>query len=113
MKLTVGTDIIEIERIRQTVEQKGKRFLERIYTPAELDYAYRSANPHIHLAGLWAAKEAIFKALDADSPEALKSIEILHDISGKPFAHFHIHAEIELSISHSKNYAIAVAIVMF
>ena len=67
----IGIDVIQNERIRQSVQRFGDRFLNRIYTEGEIGYCKKCANPEIHYAARFAAKEAAFKALgDAD---------VLHD----------------------------------
>ena len=63
MILGIGTDIIENERIAQVYHHYDKRFLNRIYTDNEIDYALSRANPIPYLAVRFSAKEAAFKAL--------------------------------------------------
>ena len=111
----IGTDIIEIERFKEPTQT----FLNRIYTEAELTFFHRSNIET--LAGSFAAKEAVAKALGTGfhgcSP---KEIEILRKPSGAPYAVLSgnarkIHEElgngkIHISISHCKQYATAVAV---
>lgn len=59
----VGTDIIEIERIKKAYLNRGERFLNRIYTPDEIAFCMQRNNPWPCLAARFAAKEAVFKAL--------------------------------------------------
>lgn len=109
-----GVDITEVNRLRKAVEKWGETFLNRIFTPEELRVASTRATMFQHLAGRFAAKEAIFKAL-GDSTFAFKDIEIMNDKQGKPFCRIGkpVSGEIEIlvSISHVKNYAVASAIV--
>ena len=64
MNITCGTDIIEISRIKDSIENKGKVFLDKIYTLAEIEYCENRRNAkYQHYAGRFAAKEAIFKAI--------------------------------------------------
>jgi len=58
----LGTDIVDVERIRRVYERQGDRFLQRVYTEEELDYCLKMKHPHKHLAVRFAAKEAISKA---------------------------------------------------
>ena len=60
--LGVGTDLIEVERVRSSLEQHGDRFLEKVFTPVEREYCQGMADPGPHLAARFAAKEAIAKA---------------------------------------------------
>ena len=63
MKITCGTDIIEVKRIRESIEKFGNTFLEKIYTPAEIQYCNSKKNKYQHFAARFAAKEAVFKAI--------------------------------------------------
>jgi holo-[acyl-carrier protein] synthase len=128
-----GVDIIEVERIRQAAERWGARFLERVFTDAELaDCGMRSPTPRYEsLAARWAAKEATGKALgtgvngmrndpDAgpDQPRpAMRDIEVRRDLEGRPVLHLHGLAQtraarlglrhLALSLSHTRQYALA------
>lgn len=117
--LGIGTDIIEIDRIAMSLKRHGNRFLDRIFTPKEQEYASKFKHNHGTLAGRFAAKEAIAKALGTGIREDIgwKDIEILNDPLGKPcvFLADHLkkrfnHPNIIVSISHSKAYATAFAI---
>lgn len=59
----VGTDIVEIDRIKKITGRKGQRFLKRVFTEAELDFCFGRADPYPCLAARFAAKEAVFKSL--------------------------------------------------
>ena len=59
----LGTEIVECARVRAMIEEHGERFLTRVYTPEELRYCQSRKNSTEHYAALWAAKEAVFKAL--------------------------------------------------
>ena len=115
----IGTDIIEIRRIEQSIERYGQRFLDRIFTSNEQDYCLRFRDSGRHFAGRFAAKEAIAKALGTGLSQGLTwlDIDICNDLKGRPevrlsptaqlmFPSHHLH----LSISHSKDYATALAI---
>ncbi len=110
----LGTDIIEIERIRGNMND---RFLYRIFTANERE---RIANKSYRAAGIFAAKEAVSKALGTGiSGFAWKDIEILKRESGEPYVCLHGKAEaiaaeqgikkMEITISHCRDYATAVA----
>lgn len=115
----LGNDIIEIERIRQSIDRHGQHFLNRLFTHREQDYCYKFKDPVPHFAGRFAAKEAIAKALGTGFGADLSwyDIEILGDEHGKPIVHLSEEAKTRLnnprllvSISHSTSHATAVAI---
>ena len=66
MILGIGTDIVEIGRIKKAVERWGDDFLRHILTQDEIAHAKRYQSPYAHYAGRFAAKEAIFKAVGKD-----------------------------------------------
>jgi len=118
MQHHIGTDIIEIERIRQAIERFGDRFLRRVYTEEELNiYGHR---PH-SLAASFASKEAVMKVLGTGARGVgWRDIETLYHPSGKPLVKLNGRAkkeadklgikEIDVSLSHSRAYATATAI---
>ena len=61
----IGTDIIECLRIAQMIERHGELFINRVYTPHEIQYCQSRKFATQHFAGRWAAKEAILKAIGA------------------------------------------------
>jgi len=94
---------IDIQEIRQF------RHLKRFFTQTELDYIAQKNNSLQTVAGLFAAKEAYFKALGTGiTHNTLKTIEILHNERGAPF----IRENVLLSITHTKQVAAAVCIVL-
>ena len=109
-----GVDITEVNRLRKAVEKWGKSFLDRIFTPEELVVARRRASMFQHLAGRFAAKEAVFKAL-GEKNLSFKDVQITNDEDGKPLCVLlngkGKNADVLISISHVKNYAVASAIV--
>jgi holo-[acyl-carrier protein] synthase len=120
MVLGIGIDIIEIERIRKSVDEFGDSFLKKIYTETELNYSLSKPNKYQHLAARFAAKEAIYKALSSDSEKVYswQDIEIYNEINGLPQVNFYgtlkdfLNAgkQIKISMSHSENYVTCVAI---
>ena len=107
----LGTDIIELDRIRKAIDRHGQSFLDRIFTPKEQKYCNTFNDPIPHLAARFAAKEAVVKALGTGLRNGLSwtDIEIVSDNLGKPAAIVR-GEEIMLSISHGRDYATAVAI---
>ena len=59
----LGTEIVECARVRTLIEQHGERFLSRVYTSAEIRWCQSRKNSTEQFAALWAAKEAVFKAV--------------------------------------------------
>ena len=119
MILGLGNDIIEIERVRASIERHGLHFLNRLFTQAEQDYCYKFQDPSPHFAGRFSAKEAIAKALGTGFGTHLSwhDIEILNDEQGKPIVYLsdavkkrYGNPRIHVSISHSTYYANAVAL---
>jgi len=110
--MSIGVDIVRIERLNLNREKDGK-FLSDIFTEKELDYCYSKKAHAIHLAGKFAAKEAIIKALwSLDiTDKSPGKIEILNNEKGIPRAHVEgcDNLNIEVSISHDGDYAIAFA----
>ena len=100
--MRVGTDIIRISRIENSI--KSNHFLESVYTKKELEYCKKAEN----FAGLFAAKEAYLKALGVGIDRRLNTIEILHDDLGNPYINGVDNSDV--SISHDGDYAIAVVI---
>ena len=82
-----GIDIVETARIRGLVESHGQRFFDRCFTPEELAYCHRNTKRfYEHLAGRFAAKEAVLKVLGTGwrGGIAWTDIEILREPSGQP-----------------------------
>lgn len=106
MIVGMGCDIVEIDRFKERQNQ----WKERILTQREqaLYSSFQKSRQRTFLAGRFAAKEALIKALDI--PVSMKSLEILPDPQGKPTVHIEGY-KIHLSISHEKAYAIGYALV--
>jgi holo-[acyl-carrier protein] synthase len=119
----VGTDIVAVGRIAALMHDSGTRFLERWFTPREIDYCLSKAVPSRHFAARFAAKEAVVKALPVawDGPLPWRSIEITSDPRGVPSVSLTgaiLDAatragvgEIRVSLSHCDEYATAIALV--
>ena len=117
MKVTCGTDIIEIERIKKSIEDVGEKFLNKVFTKNEIEYCEsKKAQKYQHYAARFAAKEAAFKAISwklEDKYEICwKDIEVENDKQGRPSLNIigidlSDIEDIDLSISHCKSYAVA------
>jgi len=116
--LTAGIDIVEIERIQKAVDTWHDSFLNRVFTFGELEICHGSP---ARLAGRFAAKEAVLKALNPDIITCnWRDIEILASSSGRPLLKLHGKAVYEynrknimsfdVSISHCQQYAVAMAV---
>lgn len=120
MVLGIGIDIIEIERIKKSVDSFGDRFLNKIYTKKELEYSLSKSNKYQHLAARFAAKEAIYKALSSDTDKVYswQDVEIYNEKNGLPKVNFYgslkdylnANKQLKISMSHSENYVTCVAI---
>ena len=87
MVLGHGIDIVETERLRDMVERHGEHFLRRVFTAREREYCQKNPKRWVeHLAGRFAAKEAILKALGTGwtGGIAWTDMEILPDAAGRP-----------------------------
>jgi len=109
----VGTDIIEVSRIERLFHEHGETFLDKLFTQNEKKYFSKYKDPGRTIAGRYAAKEAISKALGTGFGDSLawQDLEVLNDEQGKPVVQLKNRSEtIHLSISHCHAYATAVAI---
>jgi holo-[acyl-carrier protein] synthase len=118
--VTVGTDLIEIERVRRALE-RYPGFRERCFTEAERAYCDSRPNPPQHYAARFAAKEAVGKALGFGVARAFAWREV--EIAGRPKPSVRLSGgvrawaeragagAIDLSMSHSRELATAVAVV--
>lgn len=123
MNIKCGTDIIEINRIKESIEDLGEKFLNKVFTKSEIEYCEsKKAQKYQHYAARFAAKEAIFKAISDSLPDKFAlswcDYEILNDETGRPrvkiknFDMTNIE-NIDLSISHCKQYAVANVVVVY
>jgi holo-[acyl-carrier protein] synthase len=115
----VGTDLVEIARVRQMLERYGERFARRLLGPSEWGDFQRAGNKAQHLAGRFAAKEAFAKALGTGLryPVSLSNINVANDALGKPVLLFepklaalvqsHGVTSYHLSVSHERSVACA------
>jgi holo-[acyl-carrier protein] synthase len=118
----IGTDIVECLRIAKMIERHGELFLNRVYTPREIEYCSSRKAATQHYAGRWAAKEAILKALGTGWARGIRwqDIEIRNDLAGKPSVALGGGArtvcerlgigEMLISISHCRSHATAYAL---
>ncbi len=115
----IGVDIIEIERVKKSVNNES--FLKKVYTEKEIEFFYKNKINYNSLAGNFASKEAVVKMLGTGFKNINPiDIEVLRDELGKPYVSLYGNAkdlairleikEILISISHDKDKAIAYVI---
>jgi len=108
MIIGLGIDIVEVARIEKAMRKE--RFLEKLFTPAEI----KDPTDARHIAGRWAAKEAIAKAVPIEL--GWLDVEVLNDESGSPYVKFSENVNIQkdwklhISITHENAFAAAVAV---
>ena len=117
----IGSDLIEVARIRAVVERHGDRFLDRILTDEERAYCAGLAAPYPHIAARFAVKEAVAKAFTTGigAEFGWKSVGVRHGPRHEPLAQLDAQGEallrqvgathVLLTLSHTENYALAVA----
>jgi len=122
MIVGLGTDIVEIARIRHLWQRQGERFAQRLLTEVEQQALQASAQPERFLAKRWAAKEALAKALGTGIAQGIgfQQMQVNHHKSGQPF--WQCTGEVSkrmaqmgvqyshLSLSDEQHYAIATVI---
>lgn len=122
MIVGTGVDLAEVDRIQAAIERYGRRFIERIYTPAEIAYVERKANRYERYAARFAAKEAGMKAIGTGWKRGVRwqDFEVKNLPSGRPTLQFHGVAagfaqslgvrNVALSITHTAVQAMAIVI---
>ena len=120
-RISIGTDIVNVNRIKKIMLKKKNKFYDKIFTAKEIDYISDGGDLATTVAGIFATKEAISKVLGTGiGPINWKDIEILHYENGKPYVNLKDKGKeildelrldsIDISISHEENFAIAFAI---
>jgi holo-[acyl-carrier protein] synthase len=119
--VSLGADVIEVERIRGVLERQGERFLARVFTEEEREYCAKMAMPHKHLAARFAAKEAVSKCFTTGIGAELgwKSVSVYHGPRNQPLVRLDEKGiallkdagatHVLLTLSHTETVAMAVA----
>lgn len=119
----IGVDLIDMERVKETMSRWGIQFLKRVFTDREIEWCQKRAFPYECFAVRFAAKEAFLKAVGVGLRKGIqwKDIEIESDPYGKPFFNFYRKARdvvekaqihrVFLTISHDKPYAVAQVVI--
>lgn len=120
MKIACGTDIIEIQRIKNAIEKYEGKFQSEIFTKKEVEYCESHKLQRFqHYAVRFAAKEAIFKAISNKLSKNYQwsDFEIINNEIGKPEVFLKTEIpeieSIDVSLSHCKEYAVASVVVLF
>jgi holo-[acyl-carrier protein] synthase len=119
-----GIDMVDCSRLRQAIDRHGRRFIDRVFTAAEQKYSLGKKREIEHLAGRFAAKEAVLKLLGTGLIGKMKwtDVEVVNESTGQPKVRLSGEClataqrlklgEIQISISHIDTHAIASAIAM-
>jgi len=118
----IGIDVEQVARVREAMERHGRRFIDRIFSPAEIAYVERKANRYERYAARFAAKEAGMKAIGTGWRRGVRwlDFEVANLPSGRPTLRIHGAAEkiaeglgvrnIALSLTHTTEQAMAIVI---
>jgi holo-[acyl-carrier protein] synthase len=122
--LSIGHDIVEINRIQSAYRKYGDKFLQKIYTSNEINYCFSKKNPFPSLASCFAAKEAVSKVFHCGIGPQFhwKSAMVNRQINGRPFILLDLLAqnllqqfngsEILITLTHTQSLASAVALLV-
>ncbi|HEV2710924.1 MAG TPA: holo-ACP synthase [Edaphobacter sp.] len=122
MVLGLGTDLIEIERVQQSLDRFGERFMRKVFTAGEVAYCQRKKHAAESFAARFAAKEAAAKALGTGISRGIswQEIEVRRQPGERPTLHLSGRAaeranamgvrHLQLSLTHSRDVAMAVVI---
>lgn len=120
----IGIDVVEVSRIRSSLDEFGERFLSRVFTEAERGYCDRQKRPELHFAARFAAKEAIAKAFGTGIGKEIGwlDMEVIRKESGEPevrltgaaaaYAESRGVDRVMVSLTHAKHYAAANAVIL-
>lgn len=107
---SIGIDAVEAVRFNRFNKNKKHSFITKVFTNYEIEYCFSNKDVAIHLAGIFAAKEAVSKALGVSKYPFIE-IEIKHQKDGKPFAYrMKKKLPVSVSISHTSKLAVAIAL---
>lgn len=120
MILGIGIDVVELSRMRELIGRWGERFVNKVFTQREIEYASSKADGTQHFAGRFAVKEAVAKALSTGWSGGFrwKDVEVTNDSSGKPSVQLYgtvkellKGSNVLVSISHSEHVIVAMAVI--
>ena len=124
VEIRQGIDITSVRRMKEAIERRGLRFINRIFTPSECDYCETKRMKYEHYAARFAAKEAAMKAMEVSRENRYRfhEIEVRRHATGKPFVFMSPASrkrfglpkkfQMELSMAHEREYAIATVLLI-
>lgn len=120
MQVKCGIDIIEISRIKESIDDLSDRFIERVFTDKEIEYCEsKGKSKYQHYAARFAVKEATYKAISEKLKDKYqigwKDIEVTNDENGRPKVKIRgVNTNnIDISISHCREYATANVVILY
>lgn len=125
MGIRCGVDMVEIQRIKDSIQRYGDSFVQKIFTAEEIKYCENRKNGRYEsYAARFAAKEAVSKALGTGFSQGvcLKGIELVNTDEGKPRINLYDTTRdrflsmgatsMDISLTHSREYATAFAVIL-
>ncbi len=87
MIVGIGNDLVYAIRFKEIIEKKKEPILKRLFTEDELEYAFKKKSSHTTLAGIFAVKEALFKALGTGFTTGVSwhDVTVFHEKNGRPY----------------------------
>lgn len=116
----IGVDVVDVERMKKTLQDQGEAFVSKVFTETEIIYCRSRKNPHEHFAARFAAKEAVSKALQKgwSGEFRWKDVEVMNEPSGAPkiilygeLARLLGGTKVHLSLSHTEKTVVAFSII--
>jgi len=116
----IGVDVVDVQRLKGTLEKQGTAFTDKVFTEQEVAYCRGKKNPHEHFAARFAAKEAVGKAMQTGwrGQFRWKDVEVVNEPSGAPkvvlyreVAETLRDCTVHLSLSHTENTVVAFAVI--
>ncbi len=116
----IGVDVVDVERMRKTLQDQGETFVSKVFTETEITYCRSRKNPHEHFAARFAAKEAVSKAMQKgwSGEFRWKDIEVMNESTGAPkivlygeLARLLSGRKVHLSLSHTEKTVVAFSII--
>lgn len=117
----IGTDIVDVARIRHSFDEYGERFMKRVFTQTEIDYCeHFGETKFLHYAARFAAKEAFSKAIGTGMRQgmAFGKVGVRNEASGKPVLELHGEMQeqwgshvLHVTLSHTSTVAVAVVVI--
>lgn len=116
----IGVDVVDVERMKLTLEEQGEPFLDKVFTDMEITYCRTRRKPYMHFAARFAAKEAVAKAMRTGWTGAFrwKDVEVVNEANGAPrillkseVAEALSKCTVHLSLSHTESTVVALVVI--